>query len=459
MSKSIESHSIQRRQLIKGLAAAGLLPASFAGKSAFAANEAPVRVLCIALQHGWGVAGKSNRSMILDGSGDFQFPDGLDPLNSIKQYATVIDGLMTLGEWGNNHDLSYADILTAGVPFGAKESSYDKHMPLSVTPSLDYLLQSASGKPSFRFSAGYRSWGVQYHPLSFGENSEILPYYTTALDAYNSIFKDLPEVESGSAVVSTGNAAEVALRNKLFSFLSDSGQSHLAGVAQEKNKIERYLSALDFVKEKNALTVGYSGSERLQKIPTSAQTSLDDLDSYLDMVKVGFANNITTSAVIGIGDIIPITSFHHDHAHGNTSVYWDTRRTYADKVTAFVNQLQQITDFDGRSLLDNTLILLTGEVGEGGHDIVSKGQILLGGGGHITTGQYIKPERINVNRDRNAILREDAGGALRPATAWATEASARTNADLLREIANIAGLDLEEFGLSAFNRGDIILTT
>ncbi len=453
MKNTLMNRHLGRRDLIKHLAAAGVL-SSVSATKALAADESPVRVVVVALQHGWGLSGTSNRFLSND-NGVPEFPDGLDPLNAIKQHCTAIDGVMTLGEWGNNHDLSYADMLTAGVPYGQKQSDFDSHIPLSITPSLDYLLEESSGRAAFRFCAGYRSWGVKYHPLSFGKSSEVLPFFTTASDAYDSIFKDLPEVSIGSG---SGGASgsDAQMLSSLFAYLKAPAEARLEVLGDERVKFERYLSALEHVRSKNTAVVGYSGSERIENVPIAGQSRLKDVDSYFEMIKVGLANNITSTAVLGIGDINSIPSFHHDHAHGNSSVYWNTRREFAQKIVSFANELNQIIDFDGNTVLDNTLILLTGEVGDGRHNVVSKGQVIVGGRKHIAAEQYIKPARVTGD-GLDRLRREDSRGALQKATRWAKEAGSLTNADMLRDIGIIAGLDISEFGLPSQNQGDLLV--
>ncbi|BCE03520.1 DUF1552 domain-containing protein [Marinicellulosiphila megalodicopiae] len=444
-----------RRQILKSLGATGLLSSVQINKSLAATEQAPVRVLCVALQHGWGLAGGSNRFMqgTLD---EFSFPDGLDPFNTIKSQCNVVDGLLTLGQWGNNHDLSYADILTAGVLVESESSDYDSHMPMPVNASIDYLLQEASGKPAFRFSAGYRSWGVQYHPLSFDHDLNVLPYYTTAKSAYDSIFKDLQN--GGSLNLSAADQREAQIMQNVFNFIKTPANEKSAVLnSKEQQKLNQYILAVEHVENKTLTLNTYSGSERVVNIPEAGQSKLTDLDHYLEMIKVGFANDLTRSAVLGIGDIIDIADFHHEHAHGNTNTYWDTRRTYAQAISKFVTQLEKVTDFDGRPLIDNTIIVLTGEVGDGTHGILDKGNIVIGGGAHIQTGRYLKQ---TIETDRNVVRnlkREDINGDLVNQIRWSDTASTRTNADLFREIGNIAGLELTQFGLPSQNKGNVLI--
>ena len=449
---NIIKHGLSRRDAIKGLGAVGLL-SSLRAEQLLAQNSgaAPVRVLFVALQHGWGIAAYSNRFMTGSGS-EYSFPDGLDPFNSIKHRCVAVENLRSLGEWGNNHDLSYADILTAGVLHGTQTSSFDAQMPLSVTPSLDFLLQEHSGQNSFRFNAGYRSWGVQYHPLSFDRNATVLPFYSKAIDAYNSLFKNLPETGIG-----TGNNAEAALLQKVFELIKNPSPAYVENLpASEKAKLERYLLAVDDLQGKKSAVVSYAGTEKLKAIPVAGQSNVDNLSHYLDMIKVGFANQMTTSAVLGIGDIYDIPDFHHAHAHGLSDSWWDNRRVFAQKIVSFVNELDQVIDSDGRTLLDNTLIVLTGEVASGTHDITCKGHIVIGGGTHlIKSNRRLTVPMIADRATRDSLVRETANGTMARTVAWADKVGSRTNADILREIGNIAGLRLNEFGLPSQNTGDV----
>lgn len=451
--------NISRRDLVKALAGVGLLSSAGAERVLAQSGAAPYRILLVALQHGWGISAGSNQAM----SGEenaFSFPAGLAPLNKIKDQCVVVDGLLTLGHWGNNHDLSYADIFTGGVPMGETGSSFESHMPLSQTPSLDFLLQEASGKPTLRLSAGYRSWGVQHHPLSIDRSGNVLPFYTSAFDAYSSVFKNLSATPgSGGAGV---DDAEALLVNSIFSSIRNPAQRQMTGLGgSEQEKIRRYLQAINSVEDRRKPVVAFNGGYTLADVPVKGQNRLVDTAHYLDMIKVAFANNLTTSAVLGIGDIHSISQFHHDHAHANTDVWWNTRIEFADMMAEFARSLAAITDVDGRSLLDNTLIVLSGEVGDGRHDVLRKGHILIGGGSRIQTGRYMKLELIEGQANIDKLMREDAKGVAQPQVNFgnkkAMRVGSRTNADLLRDIGNIAGLSLSEFGLPTQNKGYVLL--
>lgn len=445
------SIKLDRRDFIKGLGAAGILSSTQVNRALAATTVAPIRVLFVALQHGWGT---TNRPMIRTADG-FSFPSGLDPLNSIRDKCTVVDGVRSLGDWGNNHDLSYGDMLTAGVPFGMEKSSFDSHMPLAVNASLDYLLEEKSGLPAFRFTAGYASWGVQYHPLSLDHNTNVLPFHTSANNAYNSLFKNSA---AGSSSTGSGSADPDALAiTRALNFVQSPTEQKIDALPHsEKEKLHRYLLAMKHLESKNQVSSSFSGSESLKEVPTKGQSKFKDLEHYLDMVKVGFANNMTNSAVIGIGDIHMISDFHHTHAHACSDVWWNTRREHAQYIVNMANAMDAIVDFDGSSLLDNTMIVLTGEVGDGRHNVLHKGHIIIGGASVLGGSRLIQPTVLN-GTETSVAKREDVNGNLQSQLAWSRSCSSRTNADILREIGNFAGLNLQEFGLPSQNTGDILM--
>lgn len=179
------------------------------------------------------------------------------------------------------------------------------------------------------------------------------------------------------------------------------------------------------------------------------------------MIKVGFANGITNTAVLGIGDMHGIDKFHHEHAHGDTEIWWETRRQFADYIATFVKDLAAIEDVDGRTLLDNTIIVLSGEVGDGQHDVLNKGHILFGhAGGKLETNRLIKPMPVQGYSSITGLMREDGDGVLQRQLNWGSyhtmQVSGRTNADLLREVGNLAGLQLSQFGLLSQNKGSVL---
>ncbi len=419
---SAKNHKLSRRNFIKGLSSAGILMggASFNELMAQATTPAPLRVLFVAIQHGWGIGDETtgpsgNVSNFSGTETSFTLPTTLSPFESIKNQCIFIDGLRGTF-WDNAHDVSYTDILTCGVPAGGTAQNLPGStyaFPKPFNSSIDYEIENFSKKPALRLSAGYGSWGAQYHPLSFNSSLAILPYYTRALDAYNQVFKNVtaPVADKVTPRVMAGvTDTTTELLNKV--------------QGAPRQRLLNYRDALESLKTSIAAQGGsVSGSAKLEKIPVSGQTQDMEVDNFIDMIRVAFVNDTHRVAVLGIGepegnitytgsngqptDILAeerkaATDFHHTIGHysgGEAAQGYDatnaklgfaaTRRWYCQKVLNLVQKLQSAVDVDGKSVLDNTLIVLTGEVATGEHATVSKMHVVIGGGSRIRKGRWI----------------------------------------------------------------------
>ena len=129
----------------------------------------------------------------------------------------------------------------------------------------------------------------------------------------------------------------------------------------------------------------------MKRIPQSGDRLGTEIDSYLDMIRVAFTNDSHRVAVLGIGEEreqftwkdsngktitgqSQFKSFHEDIAHykgkgeDNSRAYIGWTTANAQKIVNFVQDLKKTIDIDGKPLIDNTMIVLTGEVGNGHHD-------------------------------------------------------------------------------------------
>ncbi len=461
---------LARREFIKGLASVGLL-SSFGATKLMAQTSAPLRVLFVPLQHGWG-CGDRALDQFSGSEFDFQIPDYWAALEEIKGECIFIDGLRGTF-WGNAHDVSYSDILTAAVPIEASDSNtgLGGPFPLPVGPSIDHHLETISDRLALRFSAGYRSWGAPYHPLSFNERIDRLPFHTRAVDAYNSIFADNANGGGGNQT-----AGDPVLQN-LFPHLSAETQRILTNVStEERAKLLSYMEAVGALENRLVGQIPTApGTAQLKNIPVANQSLGREIDSFLDMVRVAFTNDTHRVAVLGFGEgnnefawvnsagqsltghSVYTGDFHQNIAHYSDKpedaslAYIGWTNYYAGKITRFVKELQQTTDVDGKRLLDNTIIVLTGEVGNGSHDRRHKPHIVIGGGNRLTRGRWYRTPRI----DASAVGGEYPDGtysSIVNATGYlGGEHSQFSHADLFVRIANLMGSNISSFGIDAMN--------
>lgn len=460
---------VARRTFIKGLAAAGLLPGLTVEKL-FAQTSAPLRVLFVPLQHGWGSGDESIETITGGDEYDFQLPRYWAPFDEIKNQCVFVDGLRGTF-WGNAHDVSYSDILTASVPIEAASSSaLDGPFPLPVTQSIDHLLAELSGKSALRFSASYKSWGAAYHPLSFNNRIERLPYHTSAVAAYNSVFAG---TSTGGG---TGSQVDPVLR-ELFPHLSAETNKIISNVSEaERSKLYGYLEAVGALESRLVGQVPISaGTAELKAIPGSNQNLGQEIDHFLDMVRVAFTNDTHRVAVVGFGESnneftwtnsagqtvqghsVYTGDFHHDVAHYDMKpqdaelAYIGWTAYYARKITDFVKELQSTIDIDGKPLIDNTIIVLTGEVGNGMHDRRNKPHVVIGGGSRIRRGRWYRTPKVDATTI-GSLNPDGSYSNIRDVTGWLGGLHSQfSHADLFVRLANLAGSNINQFGIDRMN--------
>ncbi len=476
-----------RRSFIKGLgASAGIAGAFFGSQVAMGqTQEAPLRIMFIPLQHGWGLNESFERS-ITGTEYDFTLPPQLQPFEAIKDQLVLIDGVRgTL--WGNAHDVSYTDILTAATPWGedGRDDDLPGPFPIPEGPSLDWVISQHTGKPVLRLSARYRSWVSTPHPLCFDDQKRALSIFGNPRDAYDSIIGPIRD-----NLADPPSPGREAMRRNLFQYLGkDTERLRQKVTGTERDRLDDYLTSFNSLSERLEEQSGTIITEAdLPDRPMQSPEFEASIDNYFDMVRLSFKFDTHRVAVLGFGQGIDDWTwrdrngsiqmgnpwnedFHQAVAHyekrdaeaGDN----DRRRNsfdgwvnwYAQKVTQFVQSLASTPDIDGRSLLDNTLIMLTGEVGTGTHDTRNKLHTLIGGGDRLPRGRWIQVPRVNPRMRDGVFIGGNArnGEVIESGLNYGRDISVMHTADVLLAIAKLVGVQIDSFGLEANNRSPIKL--
>lgn len=472
-----------RRNFIKYLgAAAGMgIPLLNSSVAMGQTSKAPLRLLFISLAHGWGYrAGIEN---ISGSEYSFTLPTYLRVFDEIKNQMVFIDGLRT-SFWGNAHDVSYADLLTCAARPGTKQGlGLPGAFPPPHAPSIDWFIEQETGKPTLRLSHNYRGWGFGFNPMCYGRSPSGLYYlssYTTPRSAFMGIL-DPMRGEGGAIDKSIQAHNEFLLSginknaNRLLSLIS----------GREREKIESYLLAVDDLGKR----IGAKGNGITLPLPANPPESVpfaDGLDNYLELIKICFQMDTHRTAVLGIGqgasgwtwkDPNGITrtenifggDFHHEVGHYNEAVHPGSRaafeswiRWHAAKVVNFVKVLAATPDVDGNKLIDNTLIVLSGEVGDGQHSRSESLHMLIGGGTRIKRGRWIQTERISRTKPQGHEIRALDPDGNPTLSGWGgnqhlVNISVRHAADMWTRIGQLMGLNITKFGDYIHNNGPLDL--
>lgn len=474
---------IDRRTFLKGVAGTGLAASLMSSRVALGqTTDAPLRVVLVPLVHGWGRDLDFDRTFT-GSEFNFTIPSPLTGLEAIKDQCVFVDGLRgTL--WGNAHDVSYSDIFTAAVPFDEHGSDQlGQHFPEPVGPSLDYVIAQHHNSQVLRVSANYRSWGRQSNPICFDDSARVLDSYYEAHSAYDAV---IGPIRDAAAPPQPGRQA---MRSEFFDFMRRDTDRMLSQVTgSERTKLEGFVGAFTALGERlNSRAAVTLTEDQIPERPQNSPAFDAMVNHYFDLIRLVFQADTHRVAVLGFGEGVDSwewldaqgniqsgnpwgSDFHHNVAH-HGSGHEDVERArlaydgwvewYIAKIVQFVQMLSNTPDVDGGMLIDNTIIMLTGEVGTGNHDTRNKLHTLIGGGDRLQRGRWIQAPLVDP-RARNGVFiggESRSGELIESGLNYGRDLSAWHTADLLAEIGRLAGVPLDNgFGLPSNNLAPVALT-
>ncbi len=501
--------NLKRRSLLQGMGAGALLLSPMLRNLEIEAQnggtaKSKSRLLLVSLQYGWQATGELD-NMIGTGSGaNFSFNKALSSFEEIKQHCIIVDGVRGQA-CGKNHDVSYAELFSAGVPWGVTKSSYNADLATSYVPSIDYLLAQEFGLDPFndvlRIAVG------TYWPWCHSGKDKLIEMFPSGNEAYNKIIGSIRQ----AALKSTGNMpAPLPTQPTTAELNAQRGRLLLDPIRQdfallksripnsERNRIQNDLEIYE-----RLLSKAQNSNNNQNTGPISAQCTAstvvsgnfsNDLRSALKLIQAGFVCKTQRIAVLGVGEGMATqnlswideknmakkgwnwgsgSDYHHDVAHWIEQVN-DQQKAwskligsyYANEngkfIVEFAKNLAATPDPEGGSVLDNTIIMLTGEVSDGQHNTSNKGHILIGGKGlGLKTGQRVVVPTVDqstlvpyADESGNKIIKPGGGGLQNDKAVVAT----RHTADLLLAIFKAMRSGVSSVGLNGYNQGALEIT-
>jgi Protein of unknown function (DUF1552) len=461
---------IGRRDVLRGLGTGvALLSPLLKGVIAHAAGESPMYTVIVPVQHGFG---SIESSYGLDNA--MNFVAELRAFDALKSKTLRIDGVT--GHFGappfNSHDASYTDILTASGVFGRGGSG--QFLDPSG-PSIDGFLEAKlPGTRVLRFSGNYSSFGQPYHPLSWSVDKKKLPYLTDYKSLINAIQARVVPSTPGGPSTPPAKAFSDKERRRLIldSVKSDANTLKNRLPASLRAPLDQKIDAIAQAHMQLALDVNDTPTmppvDSVKCVPLDASLVngpgpvgndyTQVIGNVMSAVRAGIVCNTHNVFVIAFGDHYGgykavradgtqfdanlSGDYHHQAAHGEGGADHQAKHRgrvalYANAIAKMAKELDAIALPNGKTLLDCTMIVLTGEVGTGDHNVVRKPGIVIGGGAKFTTGRAIKNGSFRKARS----LRPDLPD-------WADDNVCEyTEASIWRLVAKAMGVsDLSGFG-------------
>lgn len=350
---------------------------------------------------------------------DFVLSEILEPLAPLQSKLNVINGLsIKSGEndqEGDGHKRPMCNLLTGTESVAVDGASFGGGV------SVDQEIAATVGRETFFSSLelGVRIGGDGTNGgnrMCYAGAGQPLPPREDPVAAFDAIFggidPDDPEAAAEAearrarrqSVLDTVKLDFVAMRDEL-------GAGH-------KRRVEEHFDALRDIEEQ---LVGLADLGECQ-VPTEPGAVPDNAwNEFTNMPQIGSAHMDTLAMSLACG-LTNVGSLQWNRAAANTTFPWldinewhhelshladdasldklvEINRWYNEQLAHFAGLLDSMTDVDGNTVLDNTLIVCVNELGEGIYHTHEPMHFLtLGGcGGAVPTGRFLNYENVPHN--------------------------------------------------------------
>ncbi len=495
---------LNRRDFLKmtSTASAGaFLAGSLPIYRTFAASGAtPMRLLIVSKYFGWTIRQDNEDEIATVDAGaslGFRLPDYMSSLNPYKEHVTIIENLRGTN-WGNAHDHSYANILTnACVENEMSSAELLFNSPLSE--SFDWYLGK---KLDARVARIANTTGR--HPLCFDDRgTAIRPIEARNLEQlYKELITPILNFQAG------GNPDDLKAKQinaEVFKLLGQDVnilKRLITREGTERSKIFNFEKSIQQADPANdQIKSVLKAISDPGKFSGDLGNPIARLEYSLQMMKLAFLADTHRIGVMETTGDLPVSvlkwtdksgtnhtgmdlinqswtatgsspadnNFHHLVSHYKWGLdrgdinpmlcMKGSNKMFFDAIGRFVQDLATTNDADGQPLLENTCIMLTGEISTGNHDRRRKPIILIGGRGKgIRSGRIIRGEqKIGTSTNLKTLTR---GGDLVP-SGWSRSGSLvsmQTQGDVFVSLARLMGVPTEYFGFKPQNSTPFKLT-
>jgi hypothetical protein len=401
---------LRRRALLGGLGlglGALSLP-SLLPRGARAGSDAPVRRLLIVMtEHGavyerWrlrpgGLPDDKDWELPLAGLAEAEFSEILRPLYGWRDRLLVLDGIASatgLLSGLNQHEVGHATALTGTLALEVQGS-----LARPQGPSIDQIVAEAIAEPgqiaSLQLSQGS-------FPFCFDAVGKALPYIMEPLELYGRLFPegpgDLPVSTDVAAIRERQSRVTGLVREQYAAVAPRLGADDRLKVEQHRDLLAALSLQLDKLADKACPEVQPPGAG-----PDWEDPAWYDFRSQMfrTLTTLALSCDLTRVAVIGLWGLrnshvdAPPGDIHNDWAHAVAldpvaeQVMVNYGRHHAQEFAQLLAALHEVPSAGG-TLLDDTLVVWSNELGTADHAMSAVPVVLAGGSSFFTPGRCIR---------------------------------------------------------------------
>ena len=391
--------TFNRRQLLAALGMGGAAAALGVPQRARADSEAPKRLIVFSTGHGtvydaWKLrpAGRPTSKVWDARLSELPAKDlspMLAPLAGHLDQLTVLDGLsMTSAELdmaGYRHEKGWLHAWTGDWVYFTGDDLY------ATAPSLDQLVAAQISRPDRLASLELAVEAGR--PISHAGLAQPLPTESKPLNVYERLFGRMlsrdPLLSHQGSALDLARAEYEALAPKLGPSDKERLQAHFDLVRDLEVRLAGMASAVCSPPNENDIN--------------TARNYTTDFETMVTLIQSALSCDLTRVITVSMGDL-PAADFgwagymsgdvHFDFAHriyGDPDAMQamiDYGTLHARQFAHLLDMLSSTPDVDGRSLLDNTLVVWGNELGDGWHSYHRWCALMAGGSWYFDTGRY-----------------------------------------------------------------------
>ena len=408
---------ISRRSFLAGaggLAGAALAP-SLLSRIAFSEpRRAPLRILLVHKP-----VGTVPELYDCEGNGrDFTPSPILAPFAELRDRMVIVDGLENRKQAntpGEDHANGIVTFLTGGIPYRPDGSS----IPLAERASIDQVFacdpRITGDAPirSLQLTADDRGHQFLLRTISSAGRGMPLPPEESPLAAFARVFGTLSDRSLSPEEAKRMRAQKQSVldftRDDLARLRPQLGRG-------DRERIDRHFTAIREVEQvlHRVADVDPLPLQRQMRAATEARDESRDRAhaqigrAHLDLVRVAFQCDLTRIACFTWGSfttnvsaLVPevATRTYHELSHtGRSADEAAIHRWYNEQLAAYLRTLRDTPDVDGRTLLDNTLVVSWSEMRTGNHAFDNLPIQLFGGAGdRLRGGRLVRYPGYSTN--------------------------------------------------------------
>ena len=443
---------MNRRQLLAamGLGAGSLVLPSARPRAGAKSPETPQRLVIFFTQHGtwhpgWQMgSGPSDQdwSLSLSDLSTDDFSDALLPLHSYRDRLLLLDGLALVSAEadlsGLRHEVGQVHALTGA------NARLVSGVPLASSASVDQVIANHIGR-SDRYRSLELAVGSPPMSVTYSGDKQLLPYESNIARSYNRLFG-----------LNTGNSD--VLRKEQSSVLDLVADRHkaLAGRlgTEDNQKLETHRELVRELEQRIAGLTDLS-CQGPSPVPVGNEDYQQTAQATAQLIASALSCDLTRVVTLQMGELPMdlvnpgyVGSLHDEFAHAvytdpyAAQIMTDYTTIHAQQFANLLDQLDSIPE-SGGTVLDNTLCVWVGELGDGTHGY-NQWNVVMAGGQSFEMGRYLH-------------FKQDS-----PLEAWTWDGTqsmmGRPHQHLLVSLLQAFGLDVNQLGVSSVqgSQGELI---